>query len=58
MKSKHKYFYMGNACITTRYYGPDCFVKLPDGVRRISGREYAALLKIIKEKNNETIRPD
>lgn len=56
---KHKYFQLGNACITSRYYGPDCFVKkFPDGVRRISGREYIELLNIIKEKNDDSQKSD
>lgn len=50
-KKKYWYFQLGNACITNRSYEPMKFVKFPDGVRRISGREYRALINILNEKD-------
>ena len=51
-EKKYWHFRSGNACITNRSYDYN-FVKLPDGVRRISGREYRALMNILKEKEGD-----
>ena len=51
-EKKYWYYQLGNACITNRSYDYK-FVKFPDGVRRISGREYRALMNILKEKEGD-----
>lgn len=52
-EEKHHYYQIpGWGCITDRLY----IAKLPNSIRRISGKEYKALIKIINKDGGNNVK--